>query len=60
MVKISNGKNTLVVPTKAYDEYYAKSGWELLAVKKTDSIIKVAENTEKVENLNNNKKNKRK
>lgn len=59
MVKISNGKNTLIVPTKAYDEYYAKSGWELLAKKKTDSVVKVAENTEKIENLNN-KKNKRK
>lgn len=59
MVKISNGKNTLIVPTKAFNEYYAKSGWELIAIKKTDSIVKVAENIEKIENINN-KKNKRK
>lgn len=59
MVKISNGKNTLIVPTKAFNEYYAKSGWELIAKKKTDSIVKVAENAEKVENINN-KKNKHK
>lgn len=60
MVRISNGKNTLIVPTKAFDEYYAKSGWELLAKKKTDSVIKVAESNEKIENINNNRKNKRK
>ena len=60
MVKISNGKNTLIVPTKAFNEYYAKSGWELLAVKKTDSVIKFAENTEKIDNVKKKKKNKRK
>lgn len=60
MVKIANGKNTLIVPTSAFNEYYRNAGWEIIAVKKKDSVVKVAENIENVNNINNENKRKNK
>lgn len=40
MVRITNGRNVLIVPTSSYNELYAPNGWSILAKKKTDSIIK--------------------
>lgn len=66
MVKITDGRNILIVPVSAFNDYYKEMGWNLIAKKKTDSIIKktetvakIAENSEKVEKIENNKKNKR-
>lgn len=66
MVKITDGRNILIVPFSAYNDYYKDMGWNILAKKKTDSVIKktetvakVAENIEKVEKIEN-RKNKRK
>ena len=40
MVRITDGRNVLIVPTASYNEHYASNGWTILAKKKTDSIIK--------------------
>jgi hypothetical protein len=66
MIKITDGKNVLVVPASAFD-IYKNSGWQLIARKKTDSIVKavantsenkVIENIESVKNSNKRRKNK--
>lgn len=66
MIKITDGKNVLIVPTSAFD-IYKNSGWQLIARKKTDSIVKAVVNTSEnkvIENIesvkNNNKKRKNK
>lgn len=65
MIKITDGKNVLVVPASAFD-IYKNSGWQLIARKKTDSIVKAVVNTsenkvvENIENVKNNNNKKRK
>jgi hypothetical protein len=65
MIKITDGKNVLVVPASAFD-IYKNSGWQLIARKKTDSIVKAAVNAsenkviENVESVKNNKRRKNK
>lgn len=53
MVRITDGRNTLVVPTSAYKEQFENNGWQMLAKKKTDSIVKkIPENNiEEKENI---------
>ena len=65
MIKITDGKNVLVVPAAAFD-IYKNSGWQLIARKKTDSIVKAVVNTsenkvdENIESVKNNKRRKNK
>ena len=65
MIKITDGKNVLIVPASAFD-IYRNSGWQLIARKKTDSIVKAVANTnenkiiENIESVKNNKRRKNK
>jgi hypothetical protein len=65
MIKITDGKNVLIVPASAFD-IYKNSGWQLIARKKTDSIVKAVVNAsenkviENVESVKNNKRRKNK
>ena len=65
MIKITDGKNVLIVPAAAFD-IYKNSGWQLIARKKTDSIVKAVVNTsenkviENIESVKNNKRRKNK
>lgn len=65
MIKITDGKNVLIVPASAFD-MYKNSGWQLIARKKTDSIVKAVVNTnenkviENIESVKNNKRRKNK
>lgn len=65
MIKITDGKNVLIVPASAFD-IYRNSGWQLIARKKTDSIVKAVVNTsenkviENIESVKNNKRRKNK
>lgn len=65
MIKITDGKNVLIVPASAFD-VYKNSGWQLIARKKTDSIVKAVVNTsenkviENIESVKNNKRRKNK
>ena len=65
MIKITDGKNVLIVPASAFD-IYKNSGWQLIARKKTDSIVKAVVNTsenkviENIESVKNNKRRKNK
>ena len=49
MVKITNGKDVLIVPTNAYNEIYKNTGWQYVARKKRDDIV----DTTKIETNNN-------
>lgn len=57
MIKITDGKNILVIPTTAF-ENYKNSGWQVVARKTKDSIIKKDIDENQTKENNNNYKNK--
>lgn len=46
MVKITNGKNVMIVPQTSYDEFFSVSGWSILKKKKKQVDETTEENVE--------------
>jgi hypothetical protein len=52
MIRITNGKNFLIVPTASYENNYKQAGWNIVAKKKSTvdkSSDKSANNKNKIE-----------